>query len=168
VYPARREQDPECDAWLALAVAGDGEWRRLCDVLEAPGLAHDERFATHAARRRNEDALDAIVAAWSASRDKWEAAERLQRAGIAAAAVEHLKDMMETDPQLRDHYQQLHQPAAPDLDIPVDREAAQWVGRTLQLRRSPSLGEHNHYVLQEILGVSDERFAQLVADDVVV
>ncbi len=168
VYPAEPETDPASDAWLAIAVGNDHEWRTLCKVMARQELADDERFATMAARKAHEDELDALVSQWTASGNKWALAEALQAAGIAAAAVEHLKDMMETDPQLIHHYQQVRQPAAPDVDIPVDREAAQWLGSHLALTRAPMLGEHNQYVLQEILGVSDEDFAQLLLDGIVV
>ena len=49
----------------------------------------------------------------------------------------------------------------------VDREAARWVGAELDLQRAPTLGEHNQYVLQDILGLDDEAFVQLLADNVV-
>ena len=124
VYPAREETDPAMDAWIAIAVADDQQWRSLCQVMGQPGLADDARFATHDARKRHEDELDVIVAAWTAANDKWWMADVLQEAGLAAAAVEHLKDMLEVDPQLPGHYQMVHQPGAPDVDIPIDREAA--------------------------------------------
>jgi crotonobetainyl-CoA:carnitine CoA-transferase CaiB-like acyl-CoA transferase len=167
VYPARDETDPPMDAWVAFAVAGDGQWQALCRVMQQPDLATDARFATHALRKRHEDELDAVVRDWTGQRDKWEIAERFQKAGIAAAAVEHLKDMLETDPQLPGHYQQVRQPTAPDVDIPIDAEAARWVGARHDLERAPALGEHNQYVVQEILGRSDEDFVQLIVDEVI-
>ncbi|MEM7078239.1 MAG: CoA transferase [Pseudomonadota bacterium] len=165
VYPARAETEPAIDAWLALAVQGEDQWQAFCRVIRQPGLVDDPRFASHSERKANEDALDAIVAAWSAQQDKWLAADLLQAAGVAAAPVEHLKDMLEVDPQLHRHYQQLRQPVA-DVDIPVDTEAARWVGQHHQMVRAPMMGEHNQYVVQEILGRSDEEFVQLLADGV--
>lgn len=167
VFPARAEANPEMEAWVAIAVAGDNQWKALCTVMGQPTLASDERFASFDARKQHEDQLDSIIREWTTPQDKWAVAERLQSAGVAAAAVEHLKDMMETDPQLPHHYQQVRQPVAPAVDIPIDREAAQWVGSRLDLRRAPMLGEHNQYVIQDILGRSDEQFAQLIADEVV-
>ena len=167
VYPARGETDPELDAWIALAVQGDAQWAELCRLMRQEALIHDPAFATHAARKANEDDLDAVVRAWTAEQDKWQAADALQAAGIAAAPVEHLKDMLEKDPQLPSHYQQVRQPGAPDVDIPVDREAARWVGATHELQRAPTLGEHNQYVLQEILGLDDAAFVQLMVDGIV-
>jgi crotonobetainyl-CoA:carnitine CoA-transferase CaiB-like acyl-CoA transferase len=165
VYPAIHADATPSDAWVAIAVAGDTEWAALCEAMERPELATDPRFATHAARKTNEDALDALLRDWTRSRDKWAIATLLQDAGIAAAPVEHLRDMLENDPQLPGHYQVVRQPEAPDVDIVIDREAARWVGHELELERAPVLGEHNPYVVQEILGRSDAEFGELLAID---
>jgi benzylsuccinate CoA-transferase BbsF subunit len=165
IYPATHGE-ADLDAWVAIAVAGDAEWAALCGVVGQPELVADARFATHAARKANEDAVDALVGAWTRTRDKWAIADALQAAGIGAAPVEHLRDMLERDPQLPGHYQTVRQPEAPDVDIVIHREAARWVGHDLILQRAPLLGEHNGYVVQELLGRSDEAFAQLVVDDV--
>jgi hypothetical protein len=74
--------------------------------------------------------------------------------------------MLENDPQLPGHYQVVRQPEAPDVDIVIDREAARWVGHELTLERAPMLGEHNAYVVQALLGRSDEELARLVLEEV--
>ena len=168
IYPALDEVAFDIDGWVAIAVATDAEWRGLCAAMGQTALAQDPRFATLASRKLNEDELDTIVGDWTRQRDKWEIADLLQQHGVAAAPVEHLKDMLETDPQLPDHYQQVRQPVAPAIDIPVDREAARWVGHTLDLQRSPGLGEHNQYVVQELLGYTDATFVQLMVDGILV
>ncbi len=165
IYPATHA-DADLDAWVAIAVAGEAQWASLCRILGQPALAADPRFASHAARKANEDAVDALVREWTRSRDKWAIADELQAAGIAAAPVEHLRNMLENDPQLPGHYQVVRQPEAPDVDIVIDREAARWVGHELTLGRAPMLGEHNVYVVQELLGRSDEELARLVLDEV--
>ena len=166
VYPALRETDPDMDAWVAIAVAGDAEWAALCVIMDQEHLTQDPRFATHEARKQNEDELDVIVRTWTTTRDKWQLADALQKIGIAAAPVEHLRDMLESDPQLPGHYQTVQQPIAPDVDILIDREAARWVGKSLDLTRAPMQGEHNQHVVQEILVHSDEMFVELIRNEV--
>ncbi len=166
VYPAKITDDGSPDAWVAMAVDDDAQWVRLCQLMDRPALASDPRFRSFADRKSNEDALDAEVARWTVQRDKWANTAALQTEGIAAAPVEHLRDMLENDPQLPGHYQVVHQPEAPEVDIVIDREAAVWVGRELLLNRAPILGEHNPYVVQELLGQSDEAFAELLGSDV--
>lgn len=154
------------DEWVALAVDGDGEWSALCALMGQSELATDPRFVHHADRKTNEDALDEIVSTWSCRQEKWDVAERLQSAGIAAAPVEHLDETFGRDPQLRDHYQIVHQPSRPDVDIPVNREAAQWVGHDLRIRRAPAIGEHNEEIVCGVLGRSDDEYVSLIVDDV--
>ena len=72
LYEARR-------GWVFLAVTNDGEWARLCGVLdgaEGGSLAADPRFATSEAREANADALADALGACFAERDadEWERA----------------------------------------------------------------------------------------------
>ncbi|MEM7100205.1 MAG: CoA transferase [Pseudomonadota bacterium] len=162
IYPTLDETDPETDAWIAIAIRGDEEFARLTAAMGRPDLAQDPAYATHGQRKANEDALDEMVRDWTQTHEKWALAGKLQAAGIAAAPVEHLKDMLEVDPQLSDHYQTINQPVQPEVNVPVDREAARWVGHELWLKRSPGIGEHNQYVIQELLDYDDEAFANLM------
>lgn len=161
VYPTRGD-----DEWAALAVEGDGEWGVFCDLIERPACSREPRFATHAARKANEDEVDALVSGWTRERDRWDVADLLQAHGIAAAPVENLRDTYERDPQLRHHYQRVRQPNAPDVDIPIDGEAIRFVGFDHRLERAPMLGEHNEHVCCTILGLSREEHDRLVVDGV--
>ncbi len=165
VYPARPSSDSP-DEWVAIAVADDEQWRALCGAMGRLDLADDDDFATHAARKKHEDAVDANVRAWTATQDKWACAERCQVVGVAAAPVEHLADTYDRDPQLRHHYQIVHQPIAPDVDIPIDREMARWRGSEHRLVRAPMLGEHNEHVIRDVLGRSEQDWIDLLVADV--
>ena len=162
VFPTAGE-----DRWIALAAHDDGQWRALARTIGQPGLAEDERFASFEARKEHEDELEALIGAWTASQDRWELAERLQALGIPAAAVEDLEDTVTRDPQLAGHYQTKRQPSAPNLEILVDAEPIRLVGGEHELERAAALGEHNEYVLREILGLSIAEFDQLVIDGIV-
>lgn len=164
VYPALGSEHSE-DEWIAIAIDGDDEWRTFAPLIDG-SLPSDSRFTTHALRKQNEDALDELIGNWTSTQDKWEVADRLQAAGLGSAAVEHLADTYERDPQLRDHYQIVHQPVRPEVDVPIDREAARWVGAEHMLTRAPGIGEHNHHVICELLGHSDEDYLDLVIGDI--
>ncbi|MEL6983867.1 MAG: CoA transferase, partial [Actinomycetota bacterium] len=165
VFPARPSDDSD-DEWVAIAVDGDDRWRDLCQAMGRLDLMDDDRFATHTKRKRNEDALDAEIAAWTSTQDKWAVAERCQVAGVAAAPVEHLADTYERDPQLRDHYQIVNQPNSPEVDIPIDREMARWRGAEHQLVRAPMLGEHNEHVVRELLGRPEQDYIDLLVEGI--
>ena len=161
IFPAAGE-----DAWCAIAVADDAGWARLCAAMGREELARDPRFATHAARKAHEDALDAEVAAWTARHDRHALAEGLQRAGVAAAPVQHLRDTYERDPQLRRHYQRVRHPLAPEAELPIDREAIRVEGIPHQVTRAPMWGEHNEEIVRGVLGRSEEEYTRLVLDEV--
>ena len=162
VYPASGD-----DEWIAIAVDSEAGWRAFAATIGRPELADDRRFRTHALRKEHEDELDAIVASWTCRRDRWEAATLLQEHGIAAAAVEDIADQLDRDPCLERHYQTLDQPTAPGLVITVNAEPIRLAGVDQRVRRAPGLGEHNDFVFREIVGLSDDEFAELAGSGVI-
>ena len=162
VYPARGD-----DQWCAIAVRDDPEWAALCEAMGRRGLALDPRFATLASRKSNEDEVDALVSGWTRERDKWETAEMLGSLGIAAVPVEDLHDTLLVDPYMREHYQHVQQPSDPDVDIVIDREAIRFAGEGRDLKRAPMMGEHNGYVLGDLLGLPREEIDRLAQDGVI-
>jgi len=154
VYPCR---DGE---WLSIAVSSDTAFAALCEVMELPGLAQAPDYATLAARKAHELALDDLVAAWTAGKDAGELAARLQRQGVAAAHSQSSVNLV-ADPQLwaDGFYREVRDAAGEGRSI---------VGPSWKLSReaaitdaAPRLGEHNAYVLGEVLGLSAERQRQL-------
>ena len=156
------------DEWIAIAVRSDEEWQRLAEAMGLPELARDPRFASHGARKRHEDSLDGILTRWTRTEDRWELAERLQGAGVPAAPVEHLRDTLERDPQLRDHYESVRSAGAEGTVIPVDRECLRFAAPHSPVRRAPLQGEHNEAILRDLLGLSDEAYTELVLAEVLV
>lgn len=49
------------DSYVAIAAVQDHHWDRLCDAIERPELATDERFVDMASRRENRDAVDEVL-----------------------------------------------------------------------------------------------------------
>ena len=83
----------DAEHWISIAVRDDEEWRSLCGATDQPALAADPRFRTRAARKQNEDELDAIITRWTSQRDRWKATEILKRAGVAAMPTLGNKDL---------------------------------------------------------------------------
>ena len=163
VYPTSGD-----DNWVSLAVDGDAEWGAFAQAIGRPDLAAAPDFATHEARKANEDALDALIAEWTAGQDRWAVAEALQAAGIAASPVEDLRDMMDLDEGFKDHYQRIRQPSDLDWEIAIDGEPIRFTREPRRiLQRSPVFGEHNEYVLRDLLGMSQQEFDGLVVDGVI-
>jgi benzylsuccinate CoA-transferase BbsF subunit len=154
------------DSWVAISVDGDAQWQALARLV---GAEADPRFETHVGRKTCEDELDELVQAWTSTRDKWEVAGLLQKHGIAAAPVETLAELIERDPQLghRRHYRTIRQPSEPDFELTVDGEAIHLDGKAPDVERAPMMGEHNEYVLRQLLGLTEAEVNELIVAGVV-
>jgi crotonobetainyl-CoA:carnitine CoA-transferase CaiB-like acyl-CoA transferase len=78
---------PCADGSLVLAVGNDRQFTTLCNVLGAPDMAADERFATNPARVRHREQLRAELATLLAGRAAAEWAEILTDARVPAGVV---------------------------------------------------------------------------------
>jgi crotonobetainyl-CoA:carnitine CoA-transferase CaiB-like acyl-CoA transferase len=147
VYPCRD------DEWISIAVSTEAAWSALA---ARAGLAADPRFTTLAARKNHEAQLDDLLGAWTARQDAGELAAALQQQGIAAAKSQSSVDLV-ADPLLwaRGFYH----------DVRCGERTRPTVGPSWKMDReariddgAPRLGEHNDYVLGELLGLgADER-----------
>lgn len=161
VYPCRGD-----DRWCTIAVTNDEEWRSFCKVIGNPDWAKEGKFATLVGRKGNEDELDRLVAERTQNYSPEEVMTLMQRAGVPAGVVATSEDLHH-DPQLkhRGHFQVLeHKEMGPTVyDSPPYR-----LSKTpAQLyRAAPCMGEHNEYVCKEILGMSDEEIADLMAEGI--
>jgi len=161
-YPCRGE-----DRWVTIAVSTEEEWRAFYNALGNPHWTEDGRFIDASSRRQNQEELDRLVSEWTRRHTDYEVTEILQRVGVAAAPV-LTGDMVAEDPHVRER------------NILVEMEHSQ-IGERLVVgppwklsstparvrRPAPLLGEHNQYVLGELLGMSQDEIEQLVEERVV-
>jgi benzylsuccinate CoA-transferase BbsF subunit len=149
------------DAWCAIAARSDLEWEAMTEVLGAPALAHDPRFVAAAARRANEDALEAEVTALTAQRDRYELADALQLSGVPAWPVLDSADLLQ-DEQLvsREFWRTLVHPVIGEMSMPSApfRTDGQ---RTGPVRAAPLLGEHTREIAHSLLSLSDGEIDEL-------
>jgi crotonobetainyl-CoA:carnitine CoA-transferase CaiB-like acyl-CoA transferase len=150
------------DTWIAIAVDTEARWAALCALMDQPALATDERFATAARRRTHEDALEAIVARWTASHDADGLAGRLQTAGIPAYAVQNSPEL-QRDPQLaaRGHFRSVAHPTLGPSTVEGSRFVLSRTPATLG-DAAPTYGADNDLVLRDVLGYDDDRVTALV------
>ncbi len=153
------------DRWVAVAAWDDEDWERLARVI---GLDADttRRLATFEARAAAIDDVEALVSAWTASRTPDEVAASLQATGIEAVPVADLGDAS-ADPQLhhRHHFVTLEHPCMGECGYERNgfRLSQAPAGFT---RSSPTLGEHNEFVLGEVLGLDPAQRQRLLDDGV--
>ncbi|MGP7999012.1 MAG: CaiB/BaiF CoA transferase family protein [Streptosporangiaceae bacterium] len=78
---------PTRDGDLVIAVGNDRQFGRLCEVIGAPGLASDPRFAQNAGRTAHRAELHALLAGRLAARTSAEWAALLTEAGIPCGPI---------------------------------------------------------------------------------
>ncbi|MEE9285556.1 MAG: CoA transferase, partial [Dehalococcoidia bacterium] len=102
-YPCRGQ-----DQWVAIAVYGDDDWRRLAGAMGEPEWSREPRFADELGRWRHQEELDALIGGWTRDKDKNEVMRLLQEAGVAAGAALDAPGLL-ADPHLnqRRFYQRL-------------------------------------------------------------
>ena len=83
------------DGMLAVACGNDGQFARMCAVLERPELAQDPRFATNPARVSHRADLVEVLQEELASNDVAVWAELLTGVGVASAAVNDVGGALE-------------------------------------------------------------------------
>jgi benzylsuccinate CoA-transferase BbsF subunit len=156
VYPSTGE-----DEWIAVAVRDDDEWRRLAAVIGEPWCA-DDGFDRLAGRLADEDRLDELIAGWSVEHDKKTLSAQLVGAGIPAAPVLRPQERVDGDPRTEDWglWPTVdHSAVGPARveGLPVHLSLTDW-----HLERgAPCLGEHNAYVIGDLLGRSADEIEAL-------
>jgi len=155
------------DRWVAIACRNDSEWQRAAAALGHPAAATDPKFATFAARKQNEDELEALVNSWTAGLKAEDAAATLQAANVPAGVVQNAQDMLDRDAHMkaRGYYRYVDHPEA-------GREAHDGPAAVLSETPgdtpgpSPLLGEHTMDVCERIIGLNMDEIADLLSDGV--
>ncbi len=152
----------EGEKWCAIAVYTDEEWRNFCDVIGNPEWTRDPKFATFMGRKEKENELNGFVEEWTVNYTPQEVMRRMQKAGVPAGVVESGEDLV-ADPQLnhrRTHVVLEH----PEIGRHIYQAPPYRFSKTPHklTMPAPCLGQHNEYVLKEILGMSDDEVADLL------
>ena len=149
------------DGHVAISAgASDAVWRRFCEIVGRDDLTRDPGYATAAARRDRRDEVAAIVQEWTAKRPKAEVVRVLSSAGVPAAPVNNVAEMV-ADPQVqaremfveRDHpvYGRLKTTGSP-LKMSATPGRVRWL--------APMPGEHNEEIFCGLLGHSKDELAR--------
>jgi crotonobetainyl-CoA:carnitine CoA-transferase CaiB-like acyl-CoA transferase len=154
------------DRWLALEIYSDEEFEILARAIGQPRLAEDPRFIDMASRKKNEAELNNIIEAWTRERDRDWMVDEFCRAGLAAAPSRDARDLY-ADPHLKERgaFVKIEHLELGELEM----VGPPWKipSRNLPSSPAPLLGEHNQYVLKDLLGLSDQEIDGLRSKDVI-
>ncbi|MBI2907235.1 MAG: CoA transferase [Chloroflexi bacterium] len=162
-YPCKGE-----DRWVSIAVGDDSEWTAFCRAIGNPAWTAQARFSDQLSRWKNQEALDELVGRWTRKYAAHEVMDILQRAGVAAAPS-FSADMVYNDPHLKARkcvVQVKHPEIGKQKVLAPPYKMSATPPRVK--RHGPLLGEHNEYILCEVLGMGKRELARLIEEEVVV
>ncbi|PRX46431.1 formyl-CoA transferase [Prauserella shujinwangii] len=141
-------------------------WEPITKLIGRPELADDPEWATPEARLDKLDKMFQLIEEWSIGHNKWDVLAKLNEHNIPCGPVLSTKEIIE-DASL----------VANEMVVNVDhpqRGEFKTVGCPIKLsdssvdvHRSPLLGEHNEDIYVRELGLDEARFAELKANGVI-
>jgi crotonobetainyl-CoA:carnitine CoA-transferase CaiB-like acyl-CoA transferase len=160
------------DRWLAIACFDEAQWAALTRVSGRTALASDPRFATLQSRLLHQDALDAVVTAWTEKQDAYACMLLLQAAGVPAGVCQTAEDRCDHDPQLAALEwltevtgTKIGRWPVPELPMKLSATPA-YIGGPID-RGAPCYGEDNEFVLGELLGYSTREIGKFSEDGII-
>ncbi|MSO94527.1 MAG: CoA transferase [Thermoleophilia bacterium] len=157
---------PTRDGTLMISGGNDRLFAAICSVVGLPALVDDPRFRSNPDRVVNRDELCAILEQPFRERDSADWQARLSEAGVPAAPVADVADIVRA-PQTEalGILQPLPHPSIPDLKLaalPLSFDGE----RALHRFAPPAIGEHTAEILREA-GYDTEEIAALAAEGVI-
>jgi crotonobetainyl-CoA:carnitine CoA-transferase CaiB-like acyl-CoA transferase len=153
------------DAWVAIAAETDAHWAALVAVA-CPQWRGDAELATLLGRKAQETEIEQRIEAWTVDRTPAEVQALLAPLGVPCSPVENGADLG-ADPQLaaRGHLVEVEHPV-------IGRHPAEAPSFLLgdsppAVGPAPLMGQHNAYVLCQLLGRSGAALEQLQRSGIV-
>lgn len=129
---------PVSDGHLIIAVGNDGQFRRLCTLLQLPQLADDERYISNSARVQNRNSLEAQLIEKTSQWSRDDLLQALEESVVPAGPINSVADVF-ADPQFIARGMKIEPDGIPGVRTPI-----RFSDSTLNLeRRAPKLGEHD-------------------------
>jgi CoA:oxalate CoA-transferase len=152
---------------VVMVVSSDRAFGAFGKAIGQPALSEDERFRTNADRNANEDALKAIIEAWTSEHTADEIVEALDAAGIPAAPVLSLAEVANSDHiASREMISTVEHPTLGK--IPLVHQPVRFSGAERGFQRPPpGLGEHTRELLASLLGYGSAEIQSLSDDNVI-
>ena len=150
------------DKWISIAVGTEEEWQNLVHAMGDPDWAKDEKFADMYARHKNSAELDRHMAEWTIRFTHMEVMEMLQSAGVAAMPSFCASEILENPHvKARDVITSVQHPVLGRqyvLNPPWKLSETPAAIR----KSAPCMGENNEDVFMGLMGMSPERYQDLV------
>ena len=149
------------NGYVVVATRQEGFWRKLCEVLEEPGMADDPRFASNAKRVENRTTLIPLLEIIFRTRSVADWLERLRAAEVPAAPINNLDGAFAEPPVAeREMIVEYDHPDVGKVRLPGNPIKMSGTGGAIS-KPAPRLGEHTDAVLSRLLSLTADRIADL-------
>ncbi len=149
------------DRWFVLGAATERQWAVLCDALGRSDLKEDARFVTNEARIAHRAALIEILSQVFVTRDADEWLAELADAGLPCGPINSVPDVLKhPQKQARGLTIQVEHPTIGPLELTGLPYKLSQTPAEVRLP-PPTLGQHTHQVLTELLDYSAADVAAL-------
>ncbi len=141
------------DGHIIVAVGNDSQFRKFCEVLGVSALGSDERFATNSNRIRNRSDLIPLLEPLlkTRSRDAW--VNALDAVGVPCGPINTIDQVFE-NPQVQARGIKVEIPHPLAATLPQVASPMRFSETPIEYHIAPpTLGQHNDYVLRELLGM---------------
>ena len=153
--------------WVGIACTSDRIFARLAEAMGKPELAAADRWGTYAARRADDEAVNACVTAWTRTLDRDDILRICEAHQVASGAVYAIDEIFE-DPHYaaRENLLKIHDSRVGDVVVPnVVPRLSKTPGSVESL--GPSLGAHNREVFEGLLGMTPAEVDALASRKVI-
>ncbi len=151
------------DGHLILAVGNDSQFASLCQLINMPELAQDDRYRKNTGRVVNRESLIPLLATVMKTRKRDDWLADFEANNIPAGPINTIDQVYE-DPQVVARELRLDLPHPLAGSTPMTASPLRLSETPVQYRHAPpTLGQHSEEILRDELGWSDEQIAQLLA-----
>lgn len=148
------------DGYIVIVAFSEGEWRRLCELMDRPDLRDDPRFKDMFGRLRYEAEIREQIQRWVSTKSVEELEQLLIQHKIPASIVYDHTNIAK-HPQLRARMiAEVEHPRLGKLKVPASvLKLSECPARIITA--APDLGQHNREIYCDLLGISEQQLKQL-------
>lgn len=159
---------PCADGEYMIGGNGDAIFARLAKAMGQPGLAQDERYATHGARGAHQAELDALISDWTRSLTIDEVEALMVEHSVPAGRIYRAADML-ADPHFaaREAISAVPHPVHGSIRMQAPAPKLSETPSSIRKPAPTTPGEDNHEVFTNWLGMAEEELAGLAASGVI-
>ena len=150
-YNAPTDSFKTTDGWITIQIVGHGLFKRWVDLIDAPELLKDERFATDQGRGDHGEIIAGYMRQWVSSRSSEQALNELAKAGIPGGELLSPKQVLINEHVVQAQLLETVEYADTGVQAPIAKHPLNYSKSSVDAFTSaPTLSQHTEDVLQEL------------------